>query len=411
MSDEREVGELLQRGAGDHPGEPPVGALMRRGRRRRRFRRVGAVATVAVVVLAGTVAVAGLDEFRVEFSPADTGESDEPSSGPVLTRPEPGEASAEWLPSGRPVFVVAHEDESVSVIDAVSTHRAYRPDKLVGWCGSARIFQDPHHGSLWGPRGQYLGGPAPEGLATYAAEVVGDEVHVGARRPAVSRETGPPTDPAGPPCRWPEDTTGPAPADGRGVRHTPEAAPWPATTATQAAEQDGPAVVEATAVYDNGGAGRLCSDPEPGSPPRCPPDSPPLAGEQPRLRDSAHTARFLAITDNGEVAFLAGFGDLTSDFFGPRPTSPNPPPERPSPRISLEGDRLRIPPEDINYGHPPDEAIPAGSYQLRLDNRRQPAPHARQRRPRRRPRRPTRPASHHNRPAATRRARLLLPDR
>lgn len=369
MSDEDEVGELLQRGAGDHPAAPPVGTLMRRGRRRRRFRRVGTVATVAVVVLAGAAAVAGLDEFRVEFSPADTDESDESSSGSVLARPDPGETSAEWLVDGRPVFVVAHEDESVSVVDAVSTHRAYRPDKLVGWCDSARIFQDPHHYSHWGPRGQYLGGPAPAGLATYAAEVDGDEVHVGARRPPASRETDSSTDPTGPPCGWPEDTTGPARLDGHGVRHTPEAAPWPTTTATQAAKRDGPAVVEATAIYDGDGAGRLCSDPEPGPPPRCPPDSPPLAGEQPRLRDSAHTGTYLAITDDGEVAFLAGFGDLTSDFFGPRPTSPNPPPGRPSPRVSLEDDTLQIPAVDIDYANPPDEATPAGSYKLRLDNR------------------------------------------
>lgn len=366
MTDEVEVGELLQGAAGDHPGEPPVGALMRRGRRRRRFRRVGAVATAAVAVLAGTVAVAGLDQFRVEFSPA---EGEQSASEPVLARPAAGEVSAEWLPDGRPVFVVAHEDDTVSVVDAVSTHRVYRPDKLVGWCDSARIFQDPHHYSQWGPHGQYLGGPAPAGLATYAAEVDGDEVHVGARRPPASRETGPPTDPTGPSCTWPEDTTGAAPVDGRGMRHTPEAAPWPATTATQAAERGGPAVVEGTAVYDSDGAGTLCSTPEPGSPPRCPPDSPPLAGEQPRLRDSAHTGTFLAISDDGELALLAGFGDLTGDFFGPRPTSPNPPPGRPSPRVSLEGDTLEVPAQDIDYGNPPDEAIPAGSYKLRLDNR------------------------------------------
>lgn len=58
-------------------------------------------------------------------------------------------------------------------------------------------------------------------------------------------------------------------------------------------------------------------------------------GDQPPA--DPHTGTFLALSDDGEMAFLAGFGDLTGDFFGPRPTSPNPPPGGPAPRVSLEG--------------------------------------------------------------------------
>ena len=139
-----------------------------------------------------------------------------------------------------------------AVVDALSTHRVYLSDKPVGWCTSAETFQDPHHGSEWGPRGDYMTGPAPTGLATYAARVEGSRVHVGARQPPTARGEGTPTERAGPSCVWPE------------VRHTAEDAPWPTVTPEQTADRDGPVVVSGTIINHSDGSARMCSQPSVG---------------------------------------------------------------------------------------------------------------------------------------------------
>jgi hypothetical protein len=101
------------------------------------------------------------------------------SGSDVLEVPPVGGVVAANLPDGRPVFVVHHEDGTVSVVDAFSTHVTYGIGKLVGWCSSSRTFEDPFHGSKWDEFGDYALGPAPTGLVTYQFSVVpGDQDQV-----------------------------------------------------------------------------------------------------------------------------------------------------------------------------------------------------------------------------------------
>jgi hypothetical protein len=101
------------------------------------------------------------------------------SGSDVLEVPPVGGVVAANLPDGRPVFVVHHEDGTVSVVDAFSTHVKYGIGKLVGWCSSSRTFEDPFHGSKWDEFGDYALGPAPTGLVTYQFSVVpGDQEQV-----------------------------------------------------------------------------------------------------------------------------------------------------------------------------------------------------------------------------------------
>lgn len=76
-----------------------------------------AAAAVAVVVfvLAAAFAFEAFGPFR----------ADRTLSGPdVLTVPARGQAEPAFLPEGRPIFVVHHEDGTVTVVDALSSHHA-----------------------------------------------------------------------------------------------------------------------------------------------------------------------------------------------------------------------------------------------------------------------------------------------
>ena len=130
----------------------------------------------------------------------------QPVSGSrVLEVPPVGGVVAANLPDGRPVFVVHHEDGTVTVVDAFSTHVAYGIGKLVGWCSSSRTFEDPFHGSKWDEFGDYALGPAPTGLVTYQFSVVpGDQNQVQVDGAIPSHPRGfliRPFQPAGPFCQ------------------------------------------------------------------------------------------------------------------------------------------------------------------------------------------------------------------
>lgn len=87
--------------------------------------------------------------------------------------PVPGRGvSAEVLEDGTPVWVVRHADATVSVLDAVSSHRPWGAGNLVAWCPSSGWFEDPASGSSFDEWGRVRSGPAPAGLATF---VVRDE--------------------------------------------------------------------------------------------------------------------------------------------------------------------------------------------------------------------------------------------
>lgn len=150
------------------------------------------------VILAATVLLVGV------FAPWRSGVQLVSGSG-VLEVPPVGGVVAANLPDGRPVFVVHHEDGTVSVVDAFSTHVAYGIGKLVGWCSSSRTFEDPFHGSKWDEFGDYALGPAPTGLVTYQFSVVpGDQNQVQVDGAIPSHPRGfltQPFQPAGPFCQ------------------------------------------------------------------------------------------------------------------------------------------------------------------------------------------------------------------
>ncbi len=125
----------------------------------------------------------------------------------VLQVPPRGEASPTFLPDSRPVFVVHHEDGTVSVIDAFSSHRAWGFEELVVWCPSTRNFVEWAHEAHFDEYGNYdSAGPAPTGLATFGFEVLdrdaaGDpaSIRVGAMQSPSPEGSPPITDPSRPP--------------------------------------------------------------------------------------------------------------------------------------------------------------------------------------------------------------------
>ena len=159
----------------------------------------------AVVIAAGAVLWSVF--APLERAPAPLGGSD------VVEVPPRGEVSAIFLPDGRPVFVVHHEDGNVSVVDSFSPHRAWGFEELVVWCPSTRHFVEWAHEAHFDEYGRYdSAGPAPTGLATFAFEVVerdeaGDptSIRVGAMQESDPGRSPPETDPSRPPFCPPDD--------------------------------------------------------------------------------------------------------------------------------------------------------------------------------------------------------------
>ena len=99
------------------------------------------VVVVAVVVV---TALGGSDERSIGDAV--------PIAGSQQVRvPALGDAAAVFLADGRPVFIVHHEDGTVSVVDAFSTHTPFGVGTLVGWCAATRTFDDLQHGSAVHP--------------------------------------------------------------------------------------------------------------------------------------------------------------------------------------------------------------------------------------------------------------------
>ena len=189
LDDSFSLGPTGGRGSGRDPLRPVRPAAILSGLRERPA--FLALAVLAVVLL-GVVVVKAL------------GGSDQGSSGSVapiagsqeLRVPALGDAAAAFLADGRPVFVVHHEDGTVSVVDAFSTHTPFGVGKLVGWCDASRTLDDLQHGSKFDEQGRYILGPASSGLVTFEATDLGTtpaKVQVGARQlPAPRTELGTP---------------------------------------------------------------------------------------------------------------------------------------------------------------------------------------------------------------------------
>ncbi len=170
---------------------PPPGSferLVARRRRRRRNQRLAASALALVVATAGVVlAVRALGPTRGPQPAA----SSALSGSDVVDVPLRGETAPAFLADGHPVFVVHHEDDTVSVVDAFSTHRPWGVEELIGWCPSSRTFDEPEHGAKFNEYGQYLAGPASADLAYYEIHSTGRQVEVGSAVVPTTRSENP----------------------------------------------------------------------------------------------------------------------------------------------------------------------------------------------------------------------------
>jgi hypothetical protein len=241
----------------------------------RRSRVAAGVAAFAVF------AVAVVLVWRV-FSPAGTAETTI-AGADVLEVPPRGAVSAVFLSDGRPVFVAHHEDGSVSIVDAFSTHAQYGLKDLVAWCPSTREFVEVAHEARFDELGNWTsGGPAPSGLATFSFDVVerdtnGDptSIQVGAIREPSPGGSGATTDPSTYPefCAGTSDPTaetitvrsGNTDQVGTVVAHAvDEADVWPTPAAAVAAAPDGWIAVQGRLLVAPDGFVELCAEVEGG---------------------------------------------------------------------------------------------------------------------------------------------------
>jgi hypothetical protein len=162
-----DVKDLLDRAAGwyEPPAISPEHVMHRSDRQRRARRAATAVVALGVFAAAGALVWSGFGAVRTT--------PDTLAGSNVLEVPPRGEAAAAFLADGRPVFVVHYKDGSVSVIDAVSPHRAWGIEQIVVWCPGRNYFVSSPGGSYFDRYGGWRAGlPAPPGLASFAFDVL-----------------------------------------------------------------------------------------------------------------------------------------------------------------------------------------------------------------------------------------------
>jgi hypothetical protein len=132
-------------------------------------------------------------------------------SGAGVPVPDVGDVVAVQLADGTPVFVSQPVPGDVLVLDAVDPHIGTGVRKVLVFCRPSAVFEDPRDGSRFDQWGNWLGGPAPSGLALYPSEPTRDghtvEV-VGDRGPAPARNAprGGPGEVQGGTCQLDEGT-------------------------------------------------------------------------------------------------------------------------------------------------------------------------------------------------------------
>jgi len=155
-----------------HRGEPPAD-LWDRALEGPRLAPLGPSPRSRVTAAVVAFAVFGLAAGLLWRSFAEPG--DQPAGSNRITVPPRGQTSAVFLDDGRPVFVVHHQDGTVSVVDAFSTHRAWGVEELNVWCPTTREFVEVAHEAHFDEYGTLTpdSGPAGSGgVATFAFSVV-----------------------------------------------------------------------------------------------------------------------------------------------------------------------------------------------------------------------------------------------
>ena len=155
-----------------HHGEPPAD-LWDRALEGPRLAPLGPSPRSRVTAAIVAFAVFGLAAGLLWRSFAESG--NQPAGSNQITVPPRGETSAVFLDDGRPVFVVHHQDGTVSVVDAFSSHRAWGVEELNVWCPSTREFVEVAHEAHFDEYGTLTpdSGPAGKGgVATFAFSVV-----------------------------------------------------------------------------------------------------------------------------------------------------------------------------------------------------------------------------------------------
>ncbi len=190
----------------------------------RRSRLAAAAVAVVVFALAATFAVKAFGPFQNQ---------DHTLAGPdVLMVPARGVTAPAFLSDGHPIFVVHHEDGTVTVVDAFSTHRAFGFEEIVVWCPTTRQLVEWAHEAHWDEYGRWhSAGPAPSGLPTYDFDVVardpnGDPatIRIGEPRDADPGHSAAITDPSRPPLCPPDDAFVTHTIDPSAIYSSPEAA-------------------------------------------------------------------------------------------------------------------------------------------------------------------------------------------
>jgi hypothetical protein len=219
----------------------------------RRSRLAAAVVAVAVFALAAMFVLRAFGPFR---------NADYTLGGPdVLSVPARGETAAAFLPDGHPIFVVHHEDGTLTVVDAFSTHRAFGFEEIVVWCPTTRHLVEWAHEAHWDEYGRWhSAGPAPSGLPTYAFDVTGRDpngdpatIRIGEPKEPNPRHSAAVTDPSRPPF---------CPPDGSYVTHTIDPSDiYGSPEAAVAAAPAGWVAVRGTLHVDDGDAfTQLCAE-------------------------------------------------------------------------------------------------------------------------------------------------------
>jgi Rieske Fe-S protein len=257
------------------PGDPArvLAGARARTESRPESRRPSLIAAAAAVVAVLAVAAAGFavlndgDDHAVTVAGPDAADTES-----QVALPESG-ALPQQLADGTPVWVVRHDDGSVSVVDAVSAHRPFGAGTLVAWCESSRGFVDPMYGSLYDEHGGKQAGPAPSGLNTYPVTRVDADTAIVAgtavEQPR-SQDGGPALlEPAGPHCFDTDSDYTSGVIEGSFESHS-LASTTPVTPKDALRETDGTlVVVDAAVVVVKGRQPLVCTSEVSGSPPTC----------------------------------------------------------------------------------------------------------------------------------------------